>query len=242
MVTNTSRRYFVTQFAYALWGFFFSGSFALKTAGASIHQDKEGLMKLPDPQVEGNISLEQTISARRTIRSFSNKSVSLSFLSQMLWAAHGITGPDNFKRSAPSAGALYPMDLYAAVGQNAVKELDAGVYHYHPKGHAISKITEGDQRLSLAEASLHQMWMAAAPINFIITAEYPRITGKYGRRGLRYAQIEAGHIGQNLFLQAVALGGAAGIVGAYHDHKVINVLRIPESHEPLLIMPVGYKG
>jgi SagB-type dehydrogenase family enzyme len=198
-------------------------------------------MKLPDPQLEGGVSLEQTIVWRRTIRSFSKKTVPLFFFSQLAWAAQGVTGADKLKRSAPSAGALYPMDVYAALGQDSVEGLNAGIYHYHPQAHAIKLKTQGDLRQPLAEASLHQMWMARAPINFIITAEYQRITGKYGRRGRRYAMIEAGHIGQNIFLQAVALGLTAGIVGAYDDHKVSRVLAITDSHEPLLIMPVGYQ-
>ncbi|MBW1863689.1 MAG: nitroreductase family protein, partial [Deltaproteobacteria bacterium] len=88
-------------------------------------------------------------------------------------------------------------------------------------------------------ASLQQMWMAGAPVNFVITAEYSRIRSKYGERGIRYAMVEAGHVGQNLFLQAEALGLKAGIVGAFEDMKVINVLGIPREHEPLLIMPIG---
>jgi SagB-type dehydrogenase family enzyme len=84
--------------------------------------------------------------------------------------------------------------------------------------------------------------MAAAPVNFVITAEYNRITTKYRERGIRYAMIEAGHIGQNIFLMAASLGISAGIVGAFHDEQVSRLIQIPRSHEPLLIMPAGYKG
>lgn len=93
----------------------------------------------------------------------------------------------------------------------------------------------------MAEASLSQKWMARAPLNLMITAEYSRICGRYGERGVRYAMIEAGHIGQNIFLQAEALGLGAGIVGAFQDERVIKTIKIPSNHEPLLIMPVGYK-
>jgi SagB-type dehydrogenase family enzyme len=160
----------------------------------------------------------------------------------MLWAAYGVTDERGFKRAAASGGALYPMDIYAIVGEDGVKGLRTGVHHYGPEGHTLSLLTEGDLRVALARASLGQMWMARPPLILVITAEYSRITSKYGERGVRYAIIEAGHIGQNIFLQAEALGLGAGIVGAFHDEDVIRVIKIPPSHEPLLIMPVGHKG
>jgi SagB-type dehydrogenase family enzyme len=134
------------------------------------------------------------------------------------------------------------MDLYAVAGTGGVKDLEAGTYHYDPNEHSISSILEGDIRVDLARASLSQMWMATAPVNLIITVEYRRISVKYGERGARYALIEAGHIGQNIFLQAEGLGLGAGIVGAFHDKNVSRVLKIPRDHEPLLIMPVGHKS
>ena len=199
-------------------------------------------MRLPKPQTDGDISLEKSIKNRRTIRSFSSKHLSLEQLSQLLWAAQGITGDRGFKRSAPSGGALYPMDIYTVVGKNGVDGLDDGVYHYKAKNHAISLISGGDLRDQVSSAALSQTWMAGAPINMVITAEYNRICIKYGERGIRYAMIEAGHIGQNIFLQAEAMGLAAGIVGAFQDKKVIKSMNIPENHNPLLIMPVGYKA
>jgi SagB-type dehydrogenase family enzyme len=158
---------------------------------------------------------------------------------QLLWSAQGITEEGGFKRAAPSAGALYPMDIYSVVGEETIEGVPAGVYHYEVRGHSLRSVTKGDLRVSLARASLSQMWMAKAPLQVVLTAEYERITGKYGERGVRYAMIEAGHIGQNLFLQAEALGLRAGIVGAFVDGEVIRVLGIPETHEPLLIMPIG---
>jgi SagB-type dehydrogenase family enzyme len=199
-------------------------------------------MRLPDPQFEGDVSLESAIRMRRTIRSFDGKALGLHQLSQLLWSAQGITEQGGFKRAAPSAGALYPMDIYAVVGARCVDGLDPGVYRYEPEHHSISPGKKGDDRGDVANASLWQTWMAHAPLNLVITAEYSRIMGKYGQRGIRYAMIEAGHIGQNIFLQAQAMGLAAGIVGAFEDDKVIKVMGIKETHEPLLIMPVGYKG
>jgi SagB-type dehydrogenase family enzyme len=198
-------------------------------------------MRLPDPVLDGAISLERVIHRRRTIRSFDGKCLTLGQFSQLLWAAQGITERGGFKRAAPSAGALYPMDVYGAVGRDCIDELDPGVYHYHPADHSISLVQKGDPRKDIAVVSLSQMWMAYAPLTIVITAEYSRIEIKYGQRGIRYAMIEAGHIGQNIFLQSQAMGLAAGIVGAFQDQKVIQVMGIRETHEPLLIMPVGYE-
>jgi SagB-type dehydrogenase family enzyme len=203
-------------------------------------QNRGVVMKLPQPKLEGSITVERAIRQRRTIRVYSSQILDLDQLSQLLWSAQGLTGVRRFKRAAPSAGALYPMDVYAVVGQNSVVQLDAGVYHYEPRAHGLSLITQQDLRDRVARAAISQMWMSRAPINLVITAEYKRVTGKYGKRGIRYAQIEAGHIGQNLFLQAEALGLRAGIVGAFRDKDLIEIMKLPRSHEPLLIMPVGY--
>jgi len=198
-------------------------------------------MHLPDTILDGNISLERAIHKRRTIRSFESRALTLKQLSQLLWSAQGITGTGGFKRAAPSAGALYPMDIYGVVGRDCIEKLDAGVYLYEPANHSISLVKEGDFRRDIATASLSQMWMAHAPLTLVITAEYSRITVKYRQRGIRYAMIEAGHIGQNIFLQSQAMGLEAGIVGAFEDQKVIQVMGIKKTHEPLLLMPVGYK-
>jgi SagB-type dehydrogenase family enzyme len=199
-------------------------------------------MELPQPRFEGDASLEKAIKKRRTVRSFARDPLGLEQLSQLLWAGQGITEDRGFKRAAPSGGALYPMDIYAVVGEGGVQGLQAGVYHYEPQGHAVVRLTGEDLRDALARAALGQMWMAKAPLNLVITAEYVRICGKYGDRGIRYAVMEAGHVGQNIFLQAEAYGLGAGIVGAFRDHEVAEVLKLPRAHEPLLIIPVGYKG
>jgi SagB-type dehydrogenase family enzyme len=199
---------------------------------------REAAMILPPPETKGTVSLEETIQRRRTVRSFLPQPLTLPQVSQVLWAAQGITGGD--KRAAPSAGALYPMDVYAIVGKDRVELLEAGIYHYEAQGHRLSPVTKGDLRAVASRAALSQMWMADAPLIIVITAEYRRIAVKYGDRGTRYAMIEAGHIGQNIFLQAEALGLRAGIVGAFDDEKLIEAMKIPRSHEPLLMMPVGY--
>ena len=203
---------------------------------------KEGAMILPRPDNKGSLSVEEAIKRRRTVRSFSSITLKKEDLSQILYAAQGITEDRGFKRSAPSGGALYPLDVYIVVGEKGVVDLNAAVYRYVPSDHSIEHVTSGDKKEELGRASLNQMWMAAPPLNFVITAEYSRISSKYSERGGRYAMIEAGHVGQNIFLQAEALGLGASIVGAFEDIKVVNVLGIPKKHEPLLIMPVGYRA
>ncbi|THB77380.1 MAG: SagB/ThcOx family dehydrogenase [Desulfobacteraceae bacterium] len=204
------------------------------------HKKTGGIMKLPRAKQTGMVAVEQAIAQRRTVRSYQSKPLSLEQLAQLMWAAQGITGKSGFKRAAPSAGALYPMDLYVVADGACVEDLEAGVYHYEPAGHMLSPISDKSLLRDVARASLSQMWMATAPVNLLITAEYRRIEGKYGSRGERYAMIEAGHIGQNIFLQAEALGLKAGILGAFQDGEINRVLDLPHTHEPLIIMPVGY--
>jgi len=196
-------------------------------------------MRLPAPVFEGNISVEKAIKHRRTVRSYSSEPITLGHLSQILWAAQGTTEDGGFKRAAPSGGALYPIDVYAAVGKGGVQGLKEGVYRYDPPRHSLEERTDTDMREGVAKAALRQMWTASAPVILVLTAEYSRITGKYGERGKRYAMIEVGHIGQNIFLQCDALGLAAGIVGAFDDNKVARTINAKKNQEPLIIMPVG---
>jgi len=128
------------------------------------------------------------------------------------------------------------------LGKESVEGCKEGLYHYLPARHEALLVEKGDLRKALARAALSQMWIAQAPLVLVITAEYKRVAVKYGKRGIRYAMIEAGHIGQNIFLQAGALDLGAGIVGAFDDDALTGVMKTPSSHEPLLIMPVGYKG
>ena len=184
--------------------------------------------------------MEEAIATRRTVRSFSPQALSEEQLSQLLWATWGVIDPREGRKAIPSAGALYPLEVYIAVGADGVRGLEEGVYRYLSEEHSLERIASGDRRREVAEASLWQMWMASAPVIFVIAAEYGRTTRKYGDRGVRYVLIEVGHAAQNLFLESVALGLGAGIVGAFYDDKVAEVLSLPERHEPLLIMPVGY--
>ncbi len=198
------------------------------------------MISLPPPAITGTVSLEEAISMRRTVRSYRPRPLDLRQLSQLLWATHGVIDPVEGRRAIPSAGALYPLEVYVATGKEGVEGLEAGVYHFLPEDHALEMILSGDRRREVAEASLWQMWMAEAPVTFVIAAEYARTTVKYRERGTRYVLMEVGHAAQNLFLQSVALGLGAGIVGAFYDDQVANALGLPPEHEPLLLMPVGH--
>ena len=211
-------------------------------AGSRRMFKKGEFMNLPGPILDGEVSLEKAIRERRTVRSFVDKPLMIAQLSQILWAAQGITDERGLKRAAPSGGALYPIDVYAVVGKNSVGELAQGVYRYDPPRHSIEKRVDADAREDVALASLRQMWIATAPVILVLTAEYSRITVKYGERGKRYAMIEVGHIGQNIFLQCEALGLSAGIVGAFYDTQVARAVNTQENHEPLIIMPVGWNA
>jgi SagB-type dehydrogenase family enzyme len=218
---------------------------ALRTssAWAKSHNtfNKEVAMRLPDPIFDGNISVEKAIKHRRTVRSYSSEPIILAHLSQILWGAQGITEDGGFKRAAPSGGALYPIDVYAAVGKGGVQGLSEGVYRYDPTRHSLEERAGTDAREDVAKAALRQMWAADAPVILVLTAEYRRITVKYGERGKRYAMIEVGHIGQNVFLQCDALGLSAGIIGAFNDSKMARAISAKKNHEPLIIMPVGWE-
>ena len=187
---------------------------------------------LPTPRPEGPLSLEETLQERRSVREFSDEPLSAAELGQLLWAAQGFTTADG-RRTAPSAGALYPLELYAVTAE--------GVFHCDPAAHALATWQRGDRRAGLAAAALSQEAVAEAPLVIAITAVYARTEAKYGRdRGPRYVHLEAGHAAQNILLQAVALGLGAVPMGAFDDRRVQDVLGLPADHVPLYLVPVGH--
>jgi SagB-type dehydrogenase family enzyme len=196
------------------------------------------IVTLPKPRYDSKVSIEQTLLKRRSIRSFADKPLTLQDVSQLLWAAQGITDPAGL-RTAPSAGALYPLEVYAVAGN--VKDLTSGVYKYEPEKHQLVRVMDGDIRDKLANAALGQSSVRGGAVAFVITAVYERTTSKYGDRGIRYVQIEVGHAAENLCLQATAMDLGAVTVGAFDDGQVATVLNLPEDEQPLYIIPVGKK-
>jgi SagB-type dehydrogenase family enzyme len=197
-------------------------------------------IKLPPPATKGGMPLAEALNARRTVRQFAARALDLAQLSQLLWEADGMSDPQGH-RTSPSAGATYPLDLYVVVGERGVTNLAAGIYHYDVHAQALAPWARGDFRAAVARACLNQAWMTEAPMLVVSTGEYRRCTARYGQRGIRYTHMEAGNVSQNLFLAAESLGLGAGIVGAFEDQALAQVLKLPPAHEPLLVMPVGYK-
>jgi SagB-type dehydrogenase family enzyme len=187
---------------------------------------------LPPPRQESEVSLEETLVQRRSVRSFQGTPLTAAELGQLLWAAQGVSEERGY-RTAPSAGALYPLELYVAT--------EEGIFHYLPQGHRWQILSQSDARQDLYEAALRQDPVRQAPAVFVIAAVYERTAQKYGGgRSPRYVHLEAGHAAQNLLLQAVALGLGAVPIGAFDDGGVQEALALPTDHEPLYLIPVGH--
>ncbi len=195
------------------------------------------VVPLPRPGKTGPLSVEEAISRRRSVRRFRDAPVLLTEVSQLLWAAQGITGEDGFKRAAPSAGAKYPMEIFVVAGK--IDDLAPGVYRYVPGTHSLEVVRRGDLRSELCDEALSQEWVEEAALNIVIAGVYSRTTEKYGERGIRYVHIEVGAISENIYLQAETMGLGTTFVGAFSDEAVKKLLRIDA--EPLGIMPVGVR-
>jgi SagB-type dehydrogenase family enzyme len=189
-------------------------------------------VRLPKPKEKGALSIEETLKQRRSVRDYKKGSLSLEEVSQLLWSA---SGKNLYRRTAPSAGATYPLEIYLVVGE--VEGLEPGVYHYSISKHSLERIKEQDVRRGVCRAALEQRMIERAPISIIIAADYDRTVEHYGQRGIRYVHMEAGHAGQNISLQAVALNMGTVMIGAFEDKQVKEILGIEE--EPLYIIPIG---
>jgi SagB-type dehydrogenase family enzyme len=204
--------------------------------------DKKAKCILPEPRTKGGVTVEEAIAKRRSRRNFLRTSLSVHDLSQILWAAYGIIKSSVFinksYKTAPSAGATYPLEIYAIIG--SVIDLPAGIYKYHPLEHNITKLVEGDIRKALCRAAFDQEMIEKAAFCLVYAAVYERCTAHYGERGYtRYVGMDVGHSAQNVYLQAEALGLGTCAIGAFNDELVTTVLELPENEEPLYIMPIG---
>ena len=201
-----------------------------------IETGKADFLALPEPRHDGGVSVEKALGERRSVREYSKEPMSHHAVSQILWAAQGVTARDGL-RTAPSAGALYPLEVYLVVGE--VPGVDKGIYRYRPLGHEIARMVSGDQRSRLAAAALEQYWLAEAAVMLVVSAVYERTTKKYGGRGNLYVHMEAGHVVQSVSLQAVALGLGSAVVGAFEEGKVRRILDFSDHEVPLGLMAVG---
>lgn len=196
----------------------------------------DGEIMLPEPRTTGEISIEEAIRNRRSVRRYTAEAITLNDLSQLLWAAQGITSEEGF-RTAPSAGALYPLEVYVVAGD--VDGLAGGIYRYQAAGHTLRRIRDGDLRGNLSECALKQTQITDAAAGIVFAAVFNRTTAKYGERGDRYVYIEAGHAAQNVYLQAEASGLGVCAVGAFYEQEVSELLALPDDETPIYILTVG---
>jgi SagB-type dehydrogenase family enzyme len=208
------------------------------TVAGSVMAEPNEHIKLPNPELTGKQSVELLLQQRRSVRAYQKLSLNLAEVGQLLWSAQGVSDAQGL-RTAPSAGALYPLKLFVVVGD--VNELSSGIYQYNSEEHSLLKTANGDVRKLLQKAANNQSCIADAAIIFVFTAIYQRTTWKYGERGVRYVHMEVGHAGQNLFLQAEALHLGTVVVGAFDDDEVREVLNLDSDIQPLSLMPVGRK-
>ncbi|NIP84016.1 MAG: SagB/ThcOx family dehydrogenase [Planctomycetales bacterium] len=188
--------------------------------------------KLPAAQQKSGAPLADVLARRRSLREFTDQPLTDAQLSQLLWATQGLSHSEGY-RTAPSAGGLYPLELYVAMAD--------GLYRYLPEDHRLSVQLAEDIRPALRQAALDQEPVGTAPAVFILTGVYQRTAGKYGQtRAVRYVHMEAGHAGQNLLLQATALNLGAVPIGAFEDRRLSKILRLPRDEVPLYLIPVGH--
>lgn len=205
--------------------------------GDTMNISKTGLfIALPAPSPDGDTSLEAALQNRRSVRSYAPDPLLPDDISQLLWAAQGITSSQRL-RTSPSAGALYPLEVYVVCGN--VQDLPDGIYLYVADQHQLELVRSGDHREQLASAGLGQSCIRQAPAVFVITGIASRITGKYGPRGIQYMMMEAGHVAQNVCLQAVTRHLGSVPVGAFKEDPVRQILQIDDSELPLYLIPVG---
>ena len=203
------------------------------------NQHSETVIRLPKPEQAGAMTLEQAIRERRSVREFkAGEGLALDELSQLLWAAQGATSEEGL-RTAPSAGATFPIEVYVVSG--SVRNLPPGIYHFRSHSHDLVTVVEGDKREELGRAAIGQDQVPGAPVVIVLAAVFERTTGKYFERGRRYVYFEAGHVCQNVLLQTVALGLGAVPVGAFSDSDVKKVMHLGNGEDLLYLIPVGRK-
>lgn len=195
---------------------------------------------LPKPNLTGTGSLESVLAKRRTRRRFSPRGLDLGQLSQLLWAAQGVTDPEHGYRTTPSGGAVYPLAVYTIVGQGGVERLDPGLYLHDVRDHRLTMVSQGELRDRVDKTMFDHSWVAAAPLNIIIAARYQPMVDKFGPLGRRYTDMEVGHMAENICLQAVAMDLAVGLVVAFDGARLAALLEFPSDEEPIYSLPVGF--
>jgi len=192
---------------------------------------------LPAPRRAGPMSLEAALWARQSVRALARDSaVALADAGQLLWAGQGVNRPANGHRTAPSAGATYPLELFLVASR--VAGLAPGVYHYRPATHDLEPVASGDRLKDLVDAAVHQAWVSDAA-GVIVFAAVPERAARFGPRADRFVPMDVGFAGENVYLQAAALGLATTFAGSVQDTAAVRVLGLPAEAHPLGIMPFG---
>ena len=194
------------------------------------------VIQLPEPIQDGSVSVEYALLNRRSVRHYKEDPLTLSEISQLLWAAQGIT-TERGLRTAPSAGALFPLEIYVVAGN--ITHLPAGIYKYNNRDRTIFQNVKADKRSELSRAALNQGSIARAPAVLLICAVYERVTRTYGQRGIPYTFMETGHAAQNVCLQAVAMGMGTVVIGAFRDEEIKMIANLAKDEQPVYIIPVG---
>ncbi len=199
---------------------------------------------LPEPALKGTMSLEEAIATRKTSRKYADTPLTLNQVGQLLWSAYGNLPTDGVsgatKKTVPSAKKTYPLEIYLVAGENGVKELPAGIYHYDPDKSAVELITPGDQRRPIAQACNGQSWMTTAPVFIVIGAVMERGASTSGpKRGVDFISMEAGYANQNVLLQARALNLSTNTVGGIKDQPLAEALKIDPIVRSLILVTVG---
>lgn len=195
-------------------------------------------IKLDKPSNLSKTTLNDVLKKRKSIRDFSKESISKEQLSYLLWASTGIQREEQgFEfRTAPSAGALYPIETYLVV--NNVEDISKGVYHYSIKEHTLEQLKSGDFGLKIAEAALEQEMCTEAAVVFIWTAIFARSKCKYGQRAYRYIYLDAGHMAENLALASVSLDLGSCQIAALFDDEVNKIIDVDGVKESVIYMSV----
>jgi SagB-type dehydrogenase family enzyme len=198
-------------------------------------------VSLPAPQLTGNLSVEVAIENRRSVRHYSNQSVTLDNVSQILWSAQGITNTQYQLRAAPSAGQVYPLEVYVIAGPN-VSGLQEGVYQYEPSNNTLEMFMNGDLRSDLSNIADGQLWVKQAPLDILITGDNQKMIDKYPDKDLstRFVDLEAGHAGENIYLQAESLGLVTVSLGSFDSNQLSQKFELPSNETPLYIFPIGH--
>lgn len=196
-------------------------------------------IELPPAPAGTGHAIEQLLAHRRSRREFRSGPLGLNEIARLLWAVQGISDPRGL-RTAPSAGALYPLETHLVAG--SVTGLAPGAYRYSPSRHSLAPTSAGDCRAALARAALGQEAISQAAAVIALTAVYRRTTVKYGERGMRYVHMEIGHAAQNVYLMAESLGIGTVMVGAFDDERVGHVIPVGADEAVLALLPLGRLG